>query len=86
VCCSRLAATLVETIPDNPHLVQVYRETNFAPRRRTLLAALRRAQAESALSSETDVEVIADILARALLFGCCLGLGQTKQLKMSPPT
>jgi AcrR family transcriptional regulator len=63
----RLVARLVGTIPDNPDLVRVYRETYFAPRRRALLTALRRAQAEGVLSPEADVEVIADMLAGALL-------------------
>jgi AcrR family transcriptional regulator len=59
----RLVARLVGTIPDNPHLVQVYRDTYFAPRRRALLDAVRRVQAAGALSRQADIEVLVDMLA-----------------------
>lgn len=71
----RLVARVIGTIPDNPRLVRVYNETYFAPRRRALLAALQRAQAEGALSPDADVEVIADMLAGALLYRLLFELG-----------
>jgi AcrR family transcriptional regulator len=71
----RLVARLVGTIPDNPHLVQIYRETYFAPRRHALLAALQRAQAAGMLSPDADIEVLADMLAGALMHRLLFELG-----------
>src|SRR5262249_34659779 len=64
----RLMARLVGTVPDYPHLLQVYREEYFAPRRRAIVGAFRRIQVAGLLPKTTDVEVLADLLVGALLY------------------
>jgi hypothetical protein len=71
----KLVARIVGTIPDNPQLIRVYRETYFAPRRRALVEALRRVQSAGALSPEADVDVVADMLAGALMYRLLFELG-----------
>jgi AcrR family transcriptional regulator len=70
-----LVTRLIGTIPDNPRLVEVYRDTYFMPRRRALLEALRRVQAAGALSDAVDVDVVADMLAGALIYRLIFDLG-----------
>jgi len=64
----RLMARLVGTVPDYPHLLQVYREEYFAPRRRAIVGAFRRIQVAGLLPKATDVEALADLLVGALLY------------------
>jgi AcrR family transcriptional regulator len=70
----RLVARLVGTIPDNPRFVEAYRETYFAPRRRALIEALHRVQAAGALPKETNIEIMGDMLAGALMYRVLFGL------------
>jgi AcrR family transcriptional regulator len=71
----RLVTRLIGTIPDNPGLIKVYRETYFAPRRRAMVEALRRVQAAGALPPDADIEVLADMLGGALMHRLLFELG-----------
>ena len=64
----KLVTRLIGSVPDHPHLFEVYRERYFAPRRRAMVGALRRVQAAGALSAKADVEIIADMLAGTLVY------------------
>jgi AcrR family transcriptional regulator len=64
----RLMTRLIGTVPDHPHLLEVYRETYFAPRRRAIVGALRRVMAAGALPAETDLDLLVDMLAGALIY------------------
>jgi len=71
----RLVARLVGTIPDDPRLIQVYRETYFAPRRQAMVEALKRVQAVGALSERADIDILTDMLAGALMYRLLFELG-----------
>jgi AcrR family transcriptional regulator len=64
----RLMTRLVGTVPDYPHLLEVYRKTYFAPRRQAIIGAFRRVRTAGLLPDETDPEVLADMIAGALFF------------------
>jgi AcrR family transcriptional regulator len=64
----RLVTRLIGSIPDNPRLLEIYRETYFAPRRQALSRALKRVQEAGALPAEADIDTLADMLVGTLVY------------------
>ncbi|HTZ81394.1 MAG TPA: TetR/AcrR family transcriptional regulator [Stellaceae bacterium] len=64
----KLVTRLIGSVSDHPHLLEVYRETYFRPRRRALEGALRRVQAAGAIRPDADIESLADMLGGALIY------------------
>jgi AcrR family transcriptional regulator len=64
----RLMTRLIGTVPDHPRLLELYRETYFAARRRAVVGALRRVKDAGALPAEADPDLLVDMLAGALIY------------------
>jgi AcrR family transcriptional regulator len=59
---------LIGSTPDCPALLDLYRDTYFPPRRRALIRALTRVEAAGLLTTEADLETLADLLIGAFVF------------------
>ena len=73
----KLVMRLIGSVPDHPRLLEIYRETYFAPRRQALVGALRRVKSAGALSADADIEALADMLAGALVYRLLLAAEPT---------
>jgi AcrR family transcriptional regulator len=63
----KVAARLIGSVPDNPKLMEVYWTNCMAPRRKIIAALLERARREGLLRSDTDPELLMDLISGAVI-------------------
>jgi AcrR family transcriptional regulator len=68
-----MMARLIGSLPKNPLLLQVYRDTYFQPRREAIIRALQRMQNAALLRPNADIELVVDTLVGAVLYRLLFG-------------
>jgi AcrR family transcriptional regulator len=64
----KMMVRLIGSQPDCPTLLDIYRDIYFPPRRRALIRAFARVQAAGLLTTDADLETLADMLIGAFIY------------------